>query len=78
MPNITFLTWTSFKANTSVALPTYFTKRASSQLLAVAAGINTTSGATHFYIPPNEEEILTSGLGSDLWFLGSVEVASIT
>lgn len=76
MPNITFLSWTSFKSNTSVTLPTYFTVRGSG-LLGVAAGISLTSGATHFYIPPNEEEITTSGLGSDLWFAGSVQIASI-
>lgn len=77
MATATFLSWSDFKSHTSVTLPRYFVLRGDG-FLGIAMGVVVATGVQHLYIPPNEEEILTEGLGSDLWFVGAVKVASVT
>ena len=77
MANATFLTWSDFKANTSVTLPRYYIDRGDGNL-AQALGVHLTREISHVYTPANEEEIATSGMGSDAWFVGALQVATFS
>lgn len=73
MATAIFPTWASFKAHTSVTLPRYYTLREDGTVLRVM-GVNETSGVSHIYYMHADEELNPTGVGSDLWFVGSALV----
>lgn len=73
MASATFLDFTSFKSHTSVSLPRYFIRRADDNVLRVM-GVNEASGVTHIYTMASDENVLPTGVGADVWFVGAVQV----
>lgn len=77
MAAATFLTWADFKTHTSVTLPRYYIVRGDGKVTR-AMGVNATSGVTHFYDVPEDEDLIPTGLGMDIWFTGSAHVQGFT
>lgn len=73
MATAIFGSFAAFKSHTAATLPRYYTVNEDGTVQR-CMGVNETSGVSHIYYPGVGEDLMPTGLGSDVWFLGAALV----